>query len=52
VGNEAVWWQDRRIDPLEIAKSLWDQTHPKPTPGAGHQQQVSPSRTQDHPDPE
>jgi DNA recombination protein Rad52 len=52
VGNEVVWWQDRRIDPLEIAKSLWDQTHPKPTPGAGHQQQVSPSRTQDHPDPE
>jgi DNA recombination protein Rad52 len=51
-GNEAAWWQDRRIDPLEIAKSLWNQTHPKPTPVAGHQQQVSPSRTQDHPDPE
>jgi hypothetical protein len=44
-GNEAVWWQDRRIDPLEIAKNLWEQTRPKPTPGMGHQQQVSPSRT-------
>jgi Rad52/22 family double-strand break repair protein len=44
-GNEAVWWQDRRIDPLEIAKNLWEQTRPKPTPGIGHQQQVSPSRT-------
>jgi DNA recombination protein Rad52 len=51
-GNEAVWWQDRRIDPLEIAKNLWEQTRPKPTPGIGHQQQVSPSRTQDHPDAE
>ena len=51
-GNEVAWWQDRRIDPLEIAKSFWGQTHPKPTPVAGHQQQVSPSRTQDHPDPE
>src|SRR5262245_27542566 len=52
VGNEVVWWQDRRIDSLEFAKSLWNQTHPNPTPVAGHQQQVSPSRTQDHPDPE
>ena len=51
-GNEAAWWQDRRIDPLEIAESFWGQTHPKPTPGAGHQQQASPSRTQDHPDSE
>src|SRR5215510_13739863 len=52
VGSEAVWWQDWRIDPLKIAKILWDQTHPKPTPGAEHQQQVSPSPTQDHFDPE
>src|SRR5262249_52147926 len=33
-GNEAVWWQDRRIDPLEIAKSFGGQTHPKPMLGA------------------
>jgi hypothetical protein len=52
VGNEVAWWQDRRIAPLAIAKSLWDQTRSKPTPGAGHQQQVSPSGTQDHSDPE
>jgi DNA recombination protein Rad52 len=51
-GNEAAWWQDRRIDPLEIAKSFWGQTHPKPALGAGYQKQVSPSRTPDQPDPE
>jgi hypothetical protein len=28
-GNEARWWQamDRDVDPLEIAKSLWDESH-------------------------
>jgi len=28
--NEEAWWADRKIDALEIAKNLWDQTHPKP----------------------
>ena len=49
-GNEVAWWQDRRIDPLEIAKSLWEQTHPTPTSRAAQQPQVSPSRTQSHPE--
>jgi DNA recombination protein Rad52 len=48
-GNEVVWWQNRRIDPLEIAKSLWEQTHPRLTSGAAYQPQVSPSQAQDNP---
>ena len=28
-GNEVMWWQDRRVAPLEIAKGLWEQTRPK-----------------------
>jgi hypothetical protein len=27
--HEEAWWADRKIDALEIAKTLWDQTHPK-----------------------
>jgi hypothetical protein len=26
-GNERAWWQQKAIDPLEIAKALWDNTH-------------------------
>ncbi len=28
-GNEVKWWEGYRIQPLEIAKRLWEQTHPK-----------------------
>jgi hypothetical protein len=28
-GNEVAWWEDRNINALEIAKGLWEQTHPK-----------------------
>jgi DNA recombination protein Rad52 len=27
-GNEAGWWEDLQIDALEIARGLWEQTHP------------------------
>jgi len=27
-GNEVAWWDDLKIDALEIAKGLWEQTHP------------------------
>jgi len=27
--HEKAWWADRKINALEIAKTLWDQTHPK-----------------------
>jgi ERF superfamily protein len=26
-GNERVWWEEKGIDPLSIAKALWDKTH-------------------------
>lgn len=26
-GNEVAWWHDIGIEPLEIAKSLWNETH-------------------------
>src|SRR3974390_1584360 len=28
-GNEPTWWEKRNIKPLEVAKGLWEQTHPK-----------------------
>ena len=28
-GNEAAWWENLKINALEIAKGLWEQTHPK-----------------------
>ena len=28
-GNEVTWWESYRIRPLEIAKGLWEQTHPQ-----------------------
>jgi hypothetical protein len=27
-GNEEAWWRDRQINALEIARGLWEQTHP------------------------
>jgi hypothetical protein len=30
-GNERAWWQQKGIDPLPVAKALWDKTHaPEP----------------------
>ena len=31
-GNEVVWWQNLRIDALEIAKGLWEETRMKTFP--------------------
>jgi hypothetical protein len=28
-GNEVTWWDNLRIKPLEVAKALWEETHPK-----------------------
>ncbi len=28
-GNEVTWWENLNIKPLEVAKALWDETHPK-----------------------
>jgi Rad52/22 family double-strand break repair protein len=27
-GTEVVWWEKRKIKPLEIARQLWEQSHP------------------------
>jgi hypothetical protein len=27
-GNEETWWKTLNIDPIAIAKGLWEQTHP------------------------
>ena len=31
-GNELAWWQGLNIEPLSVAKDLWEQTHPKSVP--------------------
>jgi hypothetical protein len=28
-GNEVTWWEKRSIKPMETAKALWEETHPK-----------------------
>lgn len=28
-GNEVAWWDKYKIKPLDVAKQLWQQTHPK-----------------------
>jgi len=28
-GNEVSWWDDLDINALEIARGLWEETHPK-----------------------
>src|SRR4029078_13521039 len=28
-GNEQSWWEQRKINPLEVAKALWEKTHAK-----------------------
>jgi hypothetical protein len=50
--NEVAWWQNRRIDPLEVARNLWEQTHPRPTSGVAQKSHVSPSQAQGKPDHE
>jgi hypothetical protein len=32
-GDERGWWQKQRIDPLDIAASLWTKTHTAPRTG-------------------
>jgi hypothetical protein len=27
--NEVTWWENLKIKPLEVARGLWEQTHPK-----------------------
>ena len=27
-GNEVAWWEDRKIKALDVARGLWEQSHP------------------------
>ena len=29
VGNEVAWWANQKLDALEVARALWEQTHPR-----------------------
>jgi len=33
-GNEVAWWEDLQINALEIARGLWEQTHPPSVAGS------------------
>src|SRR5450756_1624462 len=35
-GNEIAWWEGFKINALEVAKGLWEQTHPKSAPADIH----------------
>jgi hypothetical protein len=39
VGNEAAWWQDAGIDPIEVARKLWGGTRRT----EGHERTDSPN---------
>jgi len=28
-GNELTWWEKARLDPLPIARKLWETSHPR-----------------------
>ncbi len=30
-GNELAWWNDLKIDPIEVARTFWQQSHRAPT---------------------
>ena len=44
-GNEVAWWEDLQIDALEIARGLWEQTHPAPAIGSMHHAKSEPTKS-------
>ena len=52
--NEEAWWADLKINALETAKTLWEQTHPKsatanaamPAPARDETNPISPAGPQ------
>ena len=48
-GNEVAWWDDQNINALEVAKGLWEQTHPKSA--ASDTEALAPSRDETNPIP-
>ena len=52
MGNELTWWEKARIDPLPIARKLWEESHPRaatkpatPTSAATEPKTVAGDRT-------
>jgi DNA recombination protein Rad52 len=45
VGNEQVWWENRKVDALKIARGLWEQTHPTPATSSIHHVENEPSKS-------
>ena len=53
VGNEQAWWASRSIEPLPIARTLWERTHPDLARSDVHltSQARSPSQMSEDPPP-
>jgi hypothetical protein len=52
-GDEAAWWQKTKIDPLPIARRLWQQARPNGTAvpidgDAGSRSAITPNRSEQH----
>jgi hypothetical protein len=37
-GNERLWWQEHKIDPLDVASHLWRESQQLPAPPTGTRQ--------------
>ena len=49
-GNEVAWWEDLKIDALEIARALWEQTRPHASSNGERQAKTNPSEAAAEPD--
>ncbi len=52
-GDEAAWWQKTKIDPLPIARRLWQRARPNGMPvavdgDAGSRSAIAPNRSEQH----
>ena len=45
IGNEVAWWEDFQINALEIARGLWEQTHPALAIGSMHHANSEPTKS-------
>jgi hypothetical protein len=46
-GDEAAWWKDREIKPLEIAKDLWEESHRQTKSNPAIQPNIEPDQIDD-----
>jgi hypothetical protein len=50
-GNEVTWWEDLKINALEVAKGLWEESRTKAFPTAAKTPQQQAPRDPSHADP-